>query len=152
VTSYRSAGTADAHAIAEVHVRTWQVAYRGQVPDDYLDGLSVDERAERWGQALAELEAPAAVLVAEDGGAIVGFASIMASRDEDAEPETGELAAIYLSPGHWARGSAPSCSGGPSEVSERRASSPPRSGCSRATPGPAGATKPGAGHPTAPSR
>jgi ribosomal protein S18 acetylase RimI-like enzyme len=104
VISYRSAAVADAGGIAAVHVRTWQVAYRGQVPGDYLDALSVPDRAERWRQLLGALEPPEAVLVAEDEGAVVGFASTLASRDEDAAHLTGELAALYVSPSCWDRG------------------------------------------------
>lgn len=103
VISYRSAGPADADAIALVHVETWKLAYRGQVPDDYLDGLSVDERAGRWRQLFAESSPPAEVLVAEED-AVVGFANIVASRDEDAGAATGEVAAVYLLPAHWDRG------------------------------------------------
>ena len=104
VTTYRSAVEPDAAGIAEVHVRTWQVAYRGQVPDDYLDSLSVDDRAERWKEILADLEPRAEVLVAEDGGVVVGFASTLKSRDADAAPGTGELAALYVSPARWDHG------------------------------------------------
>jgi hypothetical protein len=31
----------DADAIAPVHVRSWQAAYRGFMPDEVLDGLDV---------------------------------------------------------------------------------------------------------------
>ena len=41
----RAAVAADARGIAEVHVRSWQAAYRGQIPDSVLAGLSVDARA-----------------------------------------------------------------------------------------------------------
>ena len=39
----RDATVDDARAIAEVHVASWRWAYRGQLPDDLLDGLSVDD-------------------------------------------------------------------------------------------------------------
>ena len=39
----------------------------------------------------------------EDGGEVVGFASLGASRDEEAEREA-ELYAIYLHPSRWDRG------------------------------------------------
>ena len=35
-------------AVARVHVRSWQVGYRGLLPDAYLDGLRAEERAERY--------------------------------------------------------------------------------------------------------
>jgi len=35
----RYATVGDAPALGRVHVRAWLAAYRGQMPDDYLDGL-----------------------------------------------------------------------------------------------------------------
>jgi hypothetical protein len=46
--SVRPARPGYAAAIAEVHVRTWQAAYRGQIPDAFLDGLSVERHHEAW--------------------------------------------------------------------------------------------------------
>lgn len=40
----RKATPADALAIATINVRAWQDAYRGLLPDSYLDGLSVPDR------------------------------------------------------------------------------------------------------------
>jgi hypothetical protein len=34
----RPAEPADAMAVARVHVRAWQIAYRTLLPDEYLDG------------------------------------------------------------------------------------------------------------------
>ena len=41
----RHARAGDAPDLGLVHVRAWQAAYRGQMPDDYLDGLRPEERA-----------------------------------------------------------------------------------------------------------
>ena len=38
----------DAPDIASIHVSAWQAAYRGIVPDAFLDALSVDQREARW--------------------------------------------------------------------------------------------------------
>jgi hypothetical protein len=38
----------DALAVARVHVRSWQVGYRGLLPDDYLGKLNAAERAKRY--------------------------------------------------------------------------------------------------------
>ena len=46
--SLRDACPADARALAALHVVSWQVAYRGHLPDHYLDTLSVDERVATW--------------------------------------------------------------------------------------------------------
>jgi GNAT superfamily N-acetyltransferase len=34
--------------VACVHVRSWQAAYRGLLPDEYLDGLRAEDRANRY--------------------------------------------------------------------------------------------------------
>ena len=40
----RDAQPRDAAEVADVHVRSWQAAYRDLFPDDYLDGLRVEDR------------------------------------------------------------------------------------------------------------
>jgi hypothetical protein len=50
----RRARVGDERAIADVHVRTWQAAYRGQVPDAFLDGLSIERRTQAWSQIIAQ--------------------------------------------------------------------------------------------------
>jgi ribosomal protein S18 acetylase RimI-like enzyme len=94
----REAEPKDARAIAEVHVRAWRAAYRDQLTDDYLDGMSVEERLEDQRRSL---EAPMAgwrTWLAEDEGATVGFAVTGPSQDADADQRTGEVYAIYLEP------------------------------------------------------
>ncbi len=101
----RPAEPADAGPIAEVHVRSWQAAYRGELPADYLDGLSIDEREEMWRRILAEAEPASGVLVAlDDDGRMIGFTGFGPSRDDDAPPGTGEVRTIYLLPGWFGKG------------------------------------------------
>ena len=45
----RVATEGDAAGIARVHVRSWQEAYAGIVPDAYLASLDADERTAQWG-------------------------------------------------------------------------------------------------------
>lgn len=99
----REAEPEDAEAIAGVHVRSWQAAYRGQLTDDYLDGLSVEERLE---QHRGALQTPGAhrTWVAEEEGHVVGFAVTGPSQDADADERTGELYAIYLEPDRFGSG------------------------------------------------
>lgn len=99
-TNVRRATPADAGAIAGVHVRSWQVAYRGLVPDDVLDTLSLAHRESTWQTLLARNADGAFTLVAERDQ-IVGFCSIIApSRDDDAGERTSEVAAVYVDPDH----------------------------------------------------
>jgi ribosomal protein S18 acetylase RimI-like enzyme len=101
----RGARRGDEAAIAEVHIRSWQAAYRGLIPDDYLDALSIEERSEVWRRIIDESTEPGSgCIVVEEGGRIVGFAHLCPCRDEGADPGTGELTTIYLLKEHWHRG------------------------------------------------
>jgi hypothetical protein len=50
----RDAELRDARGLAEVHVRSWQAAYAGIVPDEDLAKLSVDQREQFWAQILSK--------------------------------------------------------------------------------------------------
>jgi hypothetical protein len=62
----RDAELRDARGIAEVHVRSWQAAYVGIVPDEDLARLSVDQREQFWTQILSKDERATFVLVNGD--------------------------------------------------------------------------------------
>jgi GNAT superfamily N-acetyltransferase len=94
----RAARPEDARPVAEVHVASWRHTYRGLLPDEYLDRLSVDDREAMWLGAFADADAKSGAVVAEAGGRIVGFASFGPSRDEDVPDGTGEVPAIYVEP------------------------------------------------------
>jgi ribosomal protein S18 acetylase RimI-like enzyme len=98
----------DADALARVHVRSWQAAYRGQVPDDYLDRLpdEIPQRAARWKGFIRDAPSVGrALLAAEEDGRVVGFVNVGPPDDADAVgPHVGELYAIYLDPDAWGKG------------------------------------------------
>lgn len=98
----RSAMPEEAEAIARMHVRSWQAAYRGLFPDAYLDGLDWREWAERRRADIADGDKQ--VRVAVDGTVVLGFASFGPTRDDDLPAGTPELYGIYLDPDRWARG------------------------------------------------
>jgi RimJ/RimL family protein N-acetyltransferase len=97
----RDATVEDAGAIGTVHVRTWQAAYAGLVDQAHLDQLSVDDRVAWWAERLAEQRQ--VVLVAEMGGAVVGFVTGGPSRDHDADGAWG-VYAVYVAPSAWGMG------------------------------------------------
>lgn len=98
----REARLDDARRIAEIHVRSWQEAYRGIMPDAFLAGLKAGAREESWRQTLAR--SGRTVIVAEDGGVVAGWAIGGASRDADAPPGTAEVYAINIDPASWRQG------------------------------------------------
>lgn len=99
----RPATPADVPAIAAVRIRSWQAAYRGSVPQDYLDALDVDAEITRRqdrpldGQHVAEAE-----------GTVVGWLHVGPYRADEGEevpgPSCGEVGAIYALPEFWGRG------------------------------------------------
>lgn len=91
----RLAAIEDAPAIADVHIHSWQWAYRGLLPDDLLDHLSLERMAEMHTQRLAT-KTEGRTWVADQEGEFIGFAITGPSRDPDASPRTAELMALYL--------------------------------------------------------
>jgi len=99
----RDAIVDDADAIAYVHVRTWQTAYRGIVPDAYLDRLNERARSKVWSEMLEEGHD---ALVGVRGERVVGFADWGPSRDGDGAG-AAELYAIYVLASEWGTGIGP---------------------------------------------
>jgi GNAT superfamily N-acetyltransferase len=113
----RPAHPDDALAVASVHVRSWQAAYRSLLPYEYLDQLRPEDRAAGYDFSSLDPARPQTIVACEDlaceegapdtqgdkQGAILGFASIMPSSDANL-PRHGELCALYVNPAHWGRG------------------------------------------------
>lgn len=93
-----------------MHVGAWRAAYRGILPAELLDGLSVGLREDVWQGVLLDPGAgdKTVTLVAEDeepAGAVAGVCSLaLPSRDEDAGERTAEIAATYVDPERWGSG------------------------------------------------
>jgi GNAT superfamily N-acetyltransferase len=101
----RPARPDDAGAIAQVHVAVWQSAYRGLLPDDLLDQLSVEHRQAMWTDILTAYGATHPVLVAEDFGVgVCGFGNIGPLRGEAVPGYSGEFKTLYLLPRYQRRG------------------------------------------------
>ena len=98
----RPAQPEDALAVARVHVRSWQVAYRTLLPDEYLDQLRPEDRAPHYDFATTDPTKPQTI-VATEASSILGFATTMPTRDADL-PNYGELVALYVDPDHWLEG------------------------------------------------
>lgn len=96
----RPAEPAEAFAVARVHVRSWQAAYRNLLPGDYLDQLRPEDRARHYDFAATDIQKPYTILAAE-GDSICGFATTCPARDP---AKYGELCALYVDPAYWSRG------------------------------------------------
>lgn len=100
----RDAAPSDARPIAEVHVASWRWAYRDDLPAEFLDGLSVDDRERAWNQWLEPGQPRAGIMVAEERERVVGFCGFGPCRDEDAAERTAEILTIYVLPEVLGRG------------------------------------------------
>ena len=90
----RSAQKEDALAIATINVLGWKTTYRGLVPDELLDALSVTEkRIERFAKTISENEI---FLVAENETGVIGYLSGGKTRDN--LPYAYEMYMLYVHP------------------------------------------------------
>jgi len=100
---WRAAERLDAASIARLHAASWGTAYRGLLPDDFLDTLDVGARTSRWEEVIAGDEMR--VLVREVTGAgLVAFCAVGASRDDDAVAGVWEIHNLHADPGVRGRG------------------------------------------------
>ena len=84
----------DAKGIAYVHITSWQSAYRGLIPDIFLDNLPMDIREIEWGQRIKE---NASIFVVENKNQIEGFLHYCSCRDTDKiSDKVAEICAMYL--------------------------------------------------------
>ena len=91
----RPAAAEDAPAIATVHVAVWREAYRGVMPDAYLDALTPEARTQAWRERLSDPEEPTRTFVAVRQGQVVGFCTCGPAR-MDAPEGYGEMHAISI--------------------------------------------------------
>ncbi len=87
----RWATTADAPAIAAVHVAAWRSAYPGLLPDQYLAKLSVTRQAIFYDRAI---RLGSGVQVATSASRIVGFST--ARRTHGNPLGDGEIETLYV--------------------------------------------------------
>lgn len=93
---------ANAEDLGFVHATSWKQAYRGIVPQTFLDQLTSESRATFFRKAISisQHEFYGAYLK----GKPVGMMSIGHSRDKDASEDTAEISAIYCIADVWGTG------------------------------------------------
>jgi ribosomal protein S18 acetylase RimI-like enzyme len=84
----------DLDEMGRVHVRVWQEAYAGMLPDDYLAGLDPTLGPARWRERFGRSPEVSWWLARDEAG-IVGMVTSGPARDEDA-PVGLELYAINV--------------------------------------------------------
>ena len=87
----------DPMAVSAVYETSWKTAYRGMIPDEYLDNIQPG----KWTFTVENPDRP--TLLALDGQRIVGASSYSAARREDMAG-WGEIISLYLLPEYFGRG------------------------------------------------
>ncbi len=87
----------EADEVSRIYALSWKKAYRGIVPDAYLDGLP----ELRWSAILSKDSSRSFVLL--EGSEYIGTASINVYCGEDAK-DSGEIRSIYLKPEYMGKG------------------------------------------------
>jgi GNAT superfamily N-acetyltransferase len=100
----RPMALADCDRVSEIRVLGWQFAYRGLMPQPFLDGLSARADAERRRVRFARGDGSVVNLVATRGDELIGWAAFGPYRDSELRTREAELYAIYLDPHHVSTG------------------------------------------------
>jgi GNAT superfamily N-acetyltransferase len=79
---FRRATGEDSEKIAALHTESWRDAYRGIMPDWYLDGPIKRERVSLWQSRLSSSPVDRHyVLLAESGATLIGFVCVLLDED-----------------------------------------------------------------------
>jgi len=97
----REAELADAPQLAQLHIKAWQIAYAGDMPDDYLLALNTEDRTRDW-EAWIKVPSAKTTIVIERNRAVTGFCVFgpfqeVRSRDR----KIGEIIALNVHPEFW---------------------------------------------------
>jgi len=99
----RAAGIEDAKAIAHIQISSWRKAYKGIVPDRYLDEMHTETHIQKWEGFLADTDPDVDFFVPVVDGVVTGFINTGPARDEKAG-FMAELRSLYLHPTYWGQG------------------------------------------------
>src|SRR6185312_8625984 len=90
----RRATAADAHAVGRIHVESWNVAYRGLMPNDVIARTDLAYRTRFWAERIADPDWP--VFVMDENGEPIAFCQMIPSRDPDDDPtRVGHVTSLH---------------------------------------------------------
>ena len=94
----------EAREYAICHATCWRAAYKGIIPDEYLNNMlsDMDQVVEIRKQSISEASGDEYCCITLDGK-MIGKLGYSKCRDED-KIDAGEIHAIYLYPDYWDKG------------------------------------------------
>ena len=97
----RLAVPADAPAMAEIHARSWEAAYKDIIPMEYIKAKNATRPA-LWQRIITDENTTEYVIQAD--GKTVGLMGVAPPRDDDIGDDCYELHGIYLHPDFYRQG------------------------------------------------
>lgn len=99
----RRAEPEDAATVGQIHVESWNVAYRGLMPDAFIAQTDLAYRTQFWAKRIADREWP--VFMIDDEGRSVAFCQMIPSPDPDDDPQrVGHITSLHVLPNLRGRG------------------------------------------------
>jgi len=98
----RLATPSDAPDMAEVHMRSWEVAYKDIVPEEYIQKQN-EKRPAMWQRIITD-DNTTQYVIQKDGKTVGIMCVVPRPQDEDADDTVCELEGIYLHPDSYHQG------------------------------------------------
>lgn len=99
----RRAEPEDASVVGHIHVESWNVAYRGIMPDAFIAQTDLAYRTGFWAKRIADPTWP--VFILEDEGEPVAFCQMIPSPDPDDDPQrVGHITSLHALPHRRGKG------------------------------------------------
>lgn len=98
----RKAEVEDCRDLGRIHSESWKTAYKGIIPDSFLDKITAESREKRFLETMSNGLERNYVAFCENR--IAGFICIGKCRDDDLDDTFGEIWGIYLHPAYWRQG------------------------------------------------
>lgn len=100
----RNVRESDIKSVAAIHRECWQVAYKGLLPQSYLDSLTQESFERRWMNGLP-VNNDVVRLVALEKSLPIGFIVGLENRTPEKCPAaSAEIWALYVHPSQWEKG------------------------------------------------
>lgn len=99
----RRAEIADAAVVGHIHVESWNVAYRGLMPDEFIAQTDLAYRTTFWEKRIADRDWP--VFIIDEDDTSVAFCQMIPSPDPDDDPKrVGHITSLHVLPHLRGRG------------------------------------------------
>jgi RimJ/RimL family protein N-acetyltransferase len=97
----RKAMINETYEFASCKIEAWQSAYKGIIPDEYLNSMSVEQHAERYKEWMKDQNTEYYFVICNNETAGI---LVLSKCDNEDKPNAGDIIAIYLLKPYWNKG------------------------------------------------